>query len=186
MEDDVSYAEFSDKLLLRLPAGWQITRAYLDEMSVEATRKTLIDTINDGVALTTFFGHSGPTDWTFERLFSADDVAQLDNEQKPTIVTQWGCWNTYYAAPEYDTLGHKFLLSGDRGAAAVLGASTLTQATSDLALGELLTPKLAQPGKTIGQAVLEAKQELAAREGPLADVLAGWTILGDPALQVQP
>jgi hypothetical protein len=186
VEDDVSYSEFSDQLLLHLPAGWQITRAYLDEMSVEVARKTLIDRINSGVALTTFFGHSGPTDWTFDRLFSANDAAQLHNTDKPTVVTQWGCWNTYYAAPNYNTLGHKFLLSGDRGAAAVLGASTLTQASSDLALGKLLTPKLAQSDMTIGRAVLEAKQELAAREGPFADVLAGWTILGDPALQVRP
>ena len=131
-------------------------------------------------------GHSGSTEWTFSGLFKATDATALTNYGRPTVVTQWGCWNNYYVSPRYSTLSHKLLLSGDRGAAAVLGASTLTTVYSDQALGELFMPRVVQPGMTIGKALQQAKDELAASRADLLDVLLGWTILGDPALSVTP
>ena len=38
------------------------------------------------------------------------------------------------------------------------------------------------PGATLGQAVLEAKRELAAVHPEMVDVIIGWSLLGDPAL----
>ncbi len=110
----------------------------------------------------------------------------MTNYGQPTLVTQWGCWNTYYVSPDYNTLAHRFLLSGDQGAAAVLGASTLTLSSSEELLGQKLMPYLLQPGMTVGQAVHAAKRDLAASNPELPDVLLGWTLLGDPALQVVP
>ena len=75
---------------------------------------------------------------------------------------------------------------GPLEAAAVLGAATLTRASSDRALGQLVTPRLAQPGVSIGVAVQDAKATLATTQPDMADVLLGWTLLGDPALVVTP
>ena len=50
-----------------------------------------------------------------------------DQRRPPSLVIQWGCWNTYHVAPEYDTLAHRLLLAGPQGAAAVVGSSTLTR-----------------------------------------------------------
>ena len=72
----------------------------------------------------------------------------------------------------------------DQGAAAVLGASTLTRSSSDRALGELVMSRLSQPGMNLGRALVEAKQELAASNPQMIDVLLGWTLLGDPALGI--
>ena len=66
-----------------------------------------------------------------------------------------------------------------------MGASTLTEARSEELLGGLVMPRLTAPGATIGEAVLAAKRELASTNPDLADVLLGWTVLGDPALQVE-
>lgn len=84
-----------------------------------------------------------------------------------------------------------FLFSGDPstgsvGAAAVLGASALTDSGSELLLGRLLTPLLVRPGMPLGQALQEAKKELARTRPELTDVLLGWNLLGDPELVVQP
>ncbi len=149
-------------------------------------RLRLIVSLNRGTALTSYFGHSGPTVWSFDNLFHVSDVARLENYRMPTVVTQWGCWNTYYVEPTNNTMGHALLLSGDQGAAAVFGASTLTESASDQALGERFIPRLVEPGKTIGGALQEAKEELAREEPGLLDVLLGWTLLGDPALVVEP
>ena len=77
------------------------------------------------------------------------------------------------------------MLTGDQGAAAVLGAATLTNSESDLALGELFLPRVVTPGVSIGRALVEAKQQLAIEHPEMIDVLHGWTILGDPALVIE-
>jgi hypothetical protein len=68
----------------------------------------------------------------------------------------------------------------------VLGATTLTDSSSEQLLGALLTPRLVVPGMTVGQALLEAKQELATTNPELADVLIGWSLMGDPGLAIEP
>jgi hypothetical protein len=182
----VSFTSDSESFINQLPAGWSVERAYLDDMSVFEARSTLVNSINDGVALTSFIGHSSYTIWTFQGLFNTNHAAALQNEGKPTVVVQFGCWNTYYVAPRYNTMGHKFLLSGDQGAAAVLGATTLTQSDSERAMGQQLMPLLVQPGMTIGDAMVQAKIEMAETNPEALDVIIGWTILGDPTLVVSP
>ena len=116
----------------------------------------------------------------------SSDAAALTNAGRPSAVVQWGCWNTYYVDPANNTLAHKFLLSGDRGAAAVMGATTLSFANNERQLGNLMMGRLAQSGMTIGDAMLAAKADLARSRANMLDVLLGWTIMGDPTLVVQP
>jgi hypothetical protein len=132
-----------------------------------------------------YIGHSGPSEWSFSGLLNGDDVAQLVNVDRPTVITQWGCWNTYFVAPSEDSLGHAFMLNGNRGAAAVVGASTLTTAAAERDLADQLLPRLVLPGTRIGDAVLDAKRAYAIIYPQQLDVILGWTQLGDPALVVQ-
>ena len=83
-------------------------------------------------------------------------------------------------------MGHTLMLAGTNGGAAVMGATTLTKSSSERALGDLLIPRLTQPGLTMGQAIQQAKSELAAVHPEMVDVLLGWTLLGDPTIMVQP
>jgi len=88
--------------------------------------------------------------------------------------------------PVNNYLVQSFLFSGDQGAAAVLGASTLTDSRSEQLLGELLTPRMVTPGLTVGQALRDAKLELSQTHPELLDVLLGWSLMGDPALMIEP
>ncbi|MBP8165002.1 MAG: hypothetical protein KAX86_06145, partial [Anaerolineales bacterium] len=114
------------------------------------------------------------------------NAAALTNAGKPFVVVQWGCWNTYYVDPANNYLVQSFLFSGDNGAAAVFGAATLTDSDSERLLGQLLMPRLASPGMPMGQALLDAKTELAKTHPELLDVLLGWSLMGDPALMIVP
>lgn len=185
MAYEVSYSELSERMISSLPAGWSVERAYL-ESGVAQAKARLLDSVNSGVALTSWMGHSGFTIWSMNRVFSANEASLLTNYGRPTIVSQWGCWNNYHVSPRYETLGHKLLLSGDQGAAAVLGSATLSEVESQALLSRMVTPLLTQPGKTIGDAMVEAKRRLAVTDPARLDVLLGWTLLGDPAMQVQP
>jgi hypothetical protein len=182
--DGAWFREDSEAFAAGLPEGWSVERAYLDDVGVAAARAALINAINSGVALTSFVGHSSADRWTFSGLFFSSDAAALTNAGRPTVVNQWGCWNTYFVSPAYNTLGHRFLLSGDRGAVVVMGASTLTASSSEAVLGQHMMPLLTQPGMTIGEAMQQAKAEMAAVSKAQRDVLLGWTILGDPTLVI--
>ena len=78
------------------------------------------------------------------------------------------------------------MLSGDQGAAAVLGSTSISYEESEELLGKLLTPRLRNYGWTIGSALQAAKADIARLHPEYKDILLGWTILGDPTLQVLP
>jgi hypothetical protein len=181
-----SFSQAGDAFAAALGSGWGVQRASVDTLGAAGARQKLFHDIDQGVALTTFIGHSGLTHWTFSGLFGVDDVAALDNGGAPTVVMQWGCWNTYHVEPHFNTLGHRWLLTPDKGAATVLGSATLLETSSADALSERLAPLLTRPGMTLGDAVTAAKQELAASEPDRTDALLGWTLLGDPALVLEP
>jgi hypothetical protein len=164
-------------------SDWQVTRAYIDDLGSDPAHAQLLASLNAGVALTSFIGHSAPTQWTFNAtpLLRASDLTALTNIGKPTVVTQLGCWNTYYVSPFEDTMGHQFMLNGDRGAVAVLGASTLTQAVAERLLAQEIYARL-QTGVLLGDAILEGKRAYAQANPGQKDVLLGWTLLGHPGL----
>ena len=184
-EPMTSFARVSDRLVATLPEGWTATRIYLDALDPGTARTTLLEALEEGPALASYVGHSGPSAWTSEGIFRAQDAAALGNPD-PMVVTQWGCWNTYHVAPAYDTLGHRFLLADEQGAAAVLGAATLTTVASQGRLGALVQERIAEPGVPLGAALQEAKEELRHHGPELLDVLLGWTLLGDPTLVLSP
>lgn len=186
LDPAVSFTAISESLVSRLPANWTVGKAYLDSMSLSNARASLLSAMNRGTALVTFTGHSGPVSWTYKNLFSNADAAALTNAGRPFVTVQWGCWNTYYVDPLKNYMVQSLLFSGDRGAAAVFGASTLTNSKSEQMLGELLNPRLVKSGTPIGLALYEAKRELAKTNPEMLDVLLGWTLMGDPALVVEP
>jgi hypothetical protein len=184
---NISFEVESDQFLQGLSGEWTTSKAYLAKFPTAAdARAALVASINAGAALTGYFGHSGPSAWTFSGLFRNVDAINLTNVGSPTVVMQWGCWNTYHVQPQFNTLGHNWLVAGYQGAAAVLGSSTLVEDSHARALAAFLAPLIAEPGLPIGLAMAEAKHQLAARRGGVEDVQLGWSLLGDPALVVTP
>ncbi len=183
---DLYFSKYSDAWATLLPEGWSKQFANLDQLPTDTAKTVLVDNMNMGTALVNYFGHSTTTTWTSRGLFSVNDVPVLNNQGKPFIVAQYGCWNTYFVNPLQDSLGQQFLFADDRGAAAVLGSSTNNYLDSQNYLGQYLTPNLASPGMTIGQALLSAKQNMAAALPYRAEIHLGWTILGDPTIILTP
>ncbi|MDD2921320.1 MAG: C25 family cysteine peptidase, partial [Anaerolineales bacterium] len=181
----VSFKDISNGLSAGLPVGWSAENFHLDDVPMATAQSQLIAAMNRGVSLVTYTGHSGPTVWSLG-LFDMTKAAALTNYGRPFAAVQWGCWNTYYVDPKNNYLVQSLLFSGDNGAAAVFGAVTVTDSTSEQLLGNALTPRLTATGAPMGKALLEAKQELAQTHPNMLDVLLGWTLMGDPALVVEP
>ena len=180
------FSEASDLLSQSLhDAGWAVERLHLDHPDMASDlRRALIAALNQGPALTVFTGHSGLRIWTFDGVFSSADAAALTNAGLPTTVIQWGCWNTYFVDPVAQTLGHRFLLSGNQGAATVVGASTLTLAQHERELSQLLNQQLLA-NTAIGKALNQAKQLYVEQFGAHPDVTLGINLLGDPLFAIK-
>jgi uncharacterized repeat protein (TIGR01451 family) len=177
-----SFAEDSEQFSALVPETWGQTKAYADILGLADTRQLILTSLDAGPTFANWFGHSSYGLWSFDRLLTTADALVLRNTDRPFVVTQWGCWNTYHVLPTFTTLGHALMLAPDRGAAAVIGAATLTAAESDRMLSQLLIPELLTPGTSIGQAMTEAKRTLAASHPEMIDVILGTTLLGDPTL----
>ncbi|MCC6133349.1 MAG: hypothetical protein IT186_25745 [Acidobacteria bacterium] len=186
-DPSTSFKAMSQGFISSMAAGWQVQQANIDDAGAAAARATLLSSLNSGVALVNFVGHSSDTRWTYNALFDRSDAGSLRNSGRPAFVSQFGCWNTYFVSPFYDSLSHAFLLSGNQGAAAVMGATALTEIESDQLLGSYLVPRMTTPGVRVGDAVVHAKKSIAAQGGAgrFKDVVLGWVLLGDPTLVIQ-
>ena len=67
--------------------------------------------MQDGTGLVMYLGHSSSLEWTEVGLFDTATASSLEGD--PTMVVQFGCWNTYYVSPDADTLAHALLLNPD-------------------------------------------------------------------------
>ena len=163
-------------------------RAYPDVDGEQAARDKLITGLNAGVSVAAYIGHSSQSIWAYTtpNMLTTADVSGLTNVDKPALVMQWGCWNTYFVDPAGNSMGDKFLVGGEAGAVTVLGASTLTSADGERKLGLALNARMYEKGMTIGDAVVQAKQAMAVDHPEATDILLGWQIMGDPALVVSP
>jgi hypothetical protein len=182
--DQVQQYDFStdaDQVNEEYLQNYVVEKAYVDVLGISDARQKVRSEINNGKTLTAFFGHSSTNQWSFNGLFTGPDAAGLNNAGKPTVVTQWGCWNAYYVSPNEDSMGHRFMMEGDRGAVAVMGATTLTDADSERRLARMVFARLAS-GERLGDAITNAKQEYAQENPDDLDVLLGWTLLGMPEL----
>lgn len=162
--------------------SWSTSVAAVDTIGSAATRQTVLDNFNAGTALMSYVGHSSPGQWDFTTLLRWTDVAALTNTTKPNLVAQWGCWNSYYVEPGYESLS-AHLLRAPGGAAGTVGASTLLSQGAQERFGALFLAQVDRGGQTVGQALRAAKQELLA-SGSGQDVALGTILLGDPAMSL--
>ncbi len=178
----LDYAAANDALQAQL-AAWDVARVDIDRQGLSTAQSELLAAFADGPALTVYLGHSSSQEWTELGLFTTSDAQALVGPS--TALLQFGCWNTYYVAPDSGTLAHALLLNPDGGAVVVGGSTALVSSANDIAFSAFLAAAIEAGAPTIGEAIQIAKRELARHAGgSVDDVLLGWTVLGDPAVAI--
>jgi subtilisin-like proprotein convertase family protein len=158
--------------------SWSLAAAKVDDLGTQTVRDQALAALDAGTPLISYVGHSSYGQWDTTPVLRWQDVAGLNNVELPSLVTQWGCWNAYFASPEVETLSNHLLLTPEVGAAGVVGSTTLTSTASHRRLGALFLQRVGKGDRTIGDALINAKRELGI--GGI-DAVLGEVLLGDPA-----
>jgi len=172
--------------LLTLDEIDQINQLFLDELPdgvtdvVSYTRQQLAEQINGGTDLISFSGHASPTAWGFQNIINTSFIQSLENQGDPILLMPLACFITHYESVSTNTLAHQWLFSGDRGAAAIHGASVLGEYRENGLFAQRYLNQ-SKTSNTVGEAIKKAKQQL----GSGNEILHNWVLLGDPTLPIR-
>lgn len=180
------FATISEGYAAQLPTTWTHQLVAVDDLGLTDAKTTLKTELNQGDALVSYMGHSSFAIWGLSPssgiLLSATEARQLSNAT-PLLVTQWGCWNTYFVDPKQDTMANAFLFQS-HGAVAVLGATALSDINILSGLGDAFFKQLGQSA-TLGEALQAAQRTYLNQNPAAASKLRGFALLGDPAAEVR-
>lgn len=165
-----------------LGVNWAVSRVDLETYAsgaLEQARTDLMQSFERGPALLAYHGHSSPTQWA-DGLLSLTQAGSM-NAAAPTVVTQFGCWGTYFVDPAQPSLA-QVLMANPGGIAALIGQSGLSFKFSEQAYAQALLPRMQT--LRIGDAMLQTANELTTNGG-FQDVTLGSMLFGDPTLRVR-
>ncbi|MEM9302937.1 MAG: C25 family cysteine peptidase [Pseudomonadota bacterium] len=162
--------------------------AYHTELGAAGLRAAIGDAFAGRYPLVNFVGHSSFGLLSFDRVLDVPAVNALAPGDLVGTLAAWGCWNAYFVSPTIEDLGSALVRRPDAGAATFVGSSTLVDGDASLLLAAYFFERARDPARTVGQALIEAKQRLDRTRPGSTDAILGITILGDPAdeLRVEP
>ncbi len=171
------------------------SKAYglVDEIGTTAARAIARDGLAGNADWVNYLGHSSPNRWAFDNLLDTSQLASITRTGVPAVVSQWGCWNNAFALPTQDTMAHALMLRANPLAATVIGASSLVEDASLLALATRFFDIVEDgrlhdwggaPTRTIGEAMREAKRDLIETEPAHRNAADSIQLFGDPASPV--
>lgn len=178
--------------LLRQP-GQQKAYALADETSTVAAREQARVGLAGAADWISYQGHSSPSRWAFDNLLDVGQLGSVQRSGLPAVVSQWSCWTNAFVLPTQDTMAHALMLRDNRLAATVIGATSLAEDASHLALavrffdlvedGKLREAEQVTAG-TIGEALQQAGRDLVSREPQYAAAVVNIALFGDPAAPI--
>lgn len=148
----------------------------------EADADELLNTIDAGLSILTFFGHSSVG--TFD--FNIDDVNKLKNFGKYPLVISLGCFSGNVHTQSYG-ISEQYVLTGEKGAIAFMASSSTAYVSPQGNFGIDLYTKMGNEfyGKSIGEAFSSSLTEKANLTALAATILnEQMTLHGDPAIKL--
>ncbi len=151
--------------------------------TLPAFRNTLTTTLNSGLGLLIYLGHSWFTFWAQEMFFDVADVPTLNNGGRLPIALQFTCFTGSFHDPTVNTLDESLVRHPSGGAVAAWGSTGLNVAVGHQQLAQGFLNSLAlQRNPNVSAGLLAGKLQVAAL-GDAPDLLDAFTWLGDPALR---
>ncbi|MBK8169126.1 MAG: hypothetical protein IPK60_02125 [Sandaracinaceae bacterium] len=157
----------------------------LSDSDIADARVELASALAEGVFAVNYVGHGGTDRLSDQGLLNMSDASALTNADRLPIVTAASCLVAGFGMPGFGSIGEALVQNPRGGAIAVWSPSAITEATSaSVIANRTLSSILSGERRPLGDAVLSATRLLAAR-GFDGVTLATFSLLGDPALEIQ-
>lgn len=118
----------------------------------------LLNVLNQGALITTYFGHGSKTDWASEGLLKPSYLSRVSNTGRYTILNSFSCIVGRFDEGVNRSLSEEFLIAQSKGSIASIGAARETFATNNEHFGRnFLFNLLSIDAATLGEAFMRAK-----------------------------
>lgn len=181
-EDTVSFYQLAAEAAGHIPGGADALWANVAG-GVGPARASLLEGLRNSAAAVHYFGHGSYEFWTDNGLLTLADLAGLAHAGHAAAVFAWTCQAQWYQYGNEPTINEALLLVPDGGAVACLGPAGITEPELQRVFYLEVDDNL-QAGLPLGEAVRRAKAAALRAGGDMAGVVAGWNLLGDPALRL--
>ncbi len=140
----------------------------------------------NGTTVLGYFGHGSIEMWGKDRLFTSAEAAKLTKSPSIPLVIQLTCLTGYYIHPKIESLSEALLWNPNGGALAIIAPSSLTLPNDQSFLTKSFVANF-QNGNhdRIGNIWMHTLSDVALNSQGIRDVLATYTLLGDPTIIVK-
>ena len=183
-QQEMIFESDARSFLERFPEEY-LTKIYPENLTSQFESKTLIQEIEEGNLLITYFGHGSVNVWGKNQIFSTDDVKGLSNADRLPVMMTMTCLNGLYTHPEIESLAEALLWQEDGGAIAVLAPTSLTQSLDQRFLNQAIVDTFIEDRKlALGDILLASQRQIPIDNPGAYEVMLTFLLFGDPALQI--
>jgi hypothetical protein len=154
------------------------------QVSASDIRQGILSSWNTGSALAIYTGHASIHQWGVESFLHLEDVSSLHNGFRLPMVLEMTCFTSSFHIPGFATLDEALLRHPGGGAIGTWGATGLGIATGHATLAEIFLERAITEAADFGSAALAGKLEMAIQNPDHLDLVDTFTLLGDPATQL--
>ena len=167
--------------------SYLIDRNYQDTQAVANVKARLIDALNNGAYVVSYFGHGNANSLArLGSILGSGDLTSITNGVRPALMTAMTCGFANFGQPGHEFLGESLVSSAQGGTCGLWGmiSETYNFASQQLANG-LFDSMFQAETIRIGDAILDSTAVYEA-SGTLPYVLDLLCLLGDPAMAMPP
>lgn len=177
---DRGFEAASSSMKSLLPAAMPVQVINRSDGDDQAIHRQIIDGLNSGPQIVSYFGHGSTGAWTGAGLLSTPDAATMVNGDRLSVFLMMTCMNGLFHNAYGDGLGEALLKAEGGGAVAVWASSGMTNPEGQTAAAsEFYRQVFGWHPLALGEAARAAKAASAD-----SDMRRTWVLLGDPAMKL--
>jgi hypothetical protein len=182
LNDGIDFRTMHAQLRGLVPAGISVVEIDRGQMDTAAAKSRLIDGLNLGLGVVSYYGHGTMDQWRGNLLTSAE-ARELSNGRMLPVFFTMTCLNGYFVDPQLDSVAESLLKAERGGAVAVWASSGLCDALPQAMMEqEMFRFLFAGNGDalTLGEAAMKAKGSIKD-----TDVRQTYILFGDPSSRLR-
>jgi len=185
LNDGIDFQSERDEVRTLIPADVNVSLINRGALGTPAAKSQLIESLNRGLGIVSYFGHGNVDQWRGDLLTSGDAGALANGEMRP-VVLAITCLNGYFQDPVLESLAESLMKAERGGAVAVWASSGMCDSGPQALIDQEMFRAIFAVGDstgsapTLGEAVMRAKKSTSD-----VDVRLTYILFGDPTARIK-